>query len=42
MSRSAGPWAPTTTCLLVNHEYRRKKDGARGDDKLYVWVQVTF
>lgn len=28
--------------LLVNHEYRRKKDGARGDDKLYVWVQVTF
>jgi hypothetical protein len=28
--------------VLVNHEYRRKKDGERGDDKLYLWLQVRF
>lgn len=28
--------------VLVNHEVRRRKDGARGDDKLYLWLQVRF
>lgn len=28
--------------LLVNYERRGRKDGVRGDDKLYVWTQVRF
>jgi hypothetical protein len=28
--------------LLVNYERRALKDGVRGDDKLYAWVQVRF
>jgi hypothetical protein len=28
--------------VLVNHEIRLTKDDVRGDDKLYVWVQVAF
>lgn len=28
--------------LLVNYERRARKDGVRGDDKLYVWTQVRF
>lgn len=28
--------------VMVNYEYRTLKDGVRGDDKLYVWLQVRF
>ena len=28
--------------VLVNYEYRERRDGARADDKFYVWTQVRF
>ncbi len=28
--------------LMANYEYRKVKDGVRGDDKLYLWTQVRF
>ena len=28
--------------ILLNYEYRKVKDGVRGDDKLYLWTQVRF
>jgi len=28
--------------FMVNYEYRQRKDGVRGDDKLYFWTQVRF
>ena len=28
--------------FMVNYEYRQRKDGVRGDDKLYLWTQVRF
>ncbi len=28
--------------VLVNYEYREIFDGARGDDKLYIWMQAKF
>jgi hypothetical protein len=28
--------------FLVNYEYRLRKDGVRGDDKLYFWTQVRY
>lgn len=28
--------------VLLNYEYRQKKDDVRGDDKAYAWVQVHF
>ena len=31
------PWR-----LMLNYEYRKLKDGERGDDKLYVWTQVRY
>jgi phosphate-selective porin O/P len=34
--------APERVRFLLNYEVRLKKDGARGDDKLYVWTQVRF
>lgn len=28
--------------VLLNYEYRRLKDSVRGDDRLFLWTQVTF
>ncbi len=28
--------------LMLNYEYRKQRDGARADDKLYVWAQASF
>jgi len=28
--------------ILVNYEYRRRKDAVRGDDRLFLWTQVRF
>ena len=28
--------------VLLNYEYRQLRDGARQDDKLYLWLQVRF
>ncbi len=31
------PWR-----FMINYEYRKLKDGERGDDKFYVWTQVRY